>query len=311
MEDTKFEPIYISNINNINDDILNNSIIVGDNLIYKDNLGEIRIKLSNLISNSCLNKRDDILELLIKKNINFNCQPKILMMCCQMGMDDICVRLINYGVPIDWDNYRCILYLAYQGKLELLKLIIDKYDIPDKPSLVIQIIIHSIIYGHLHILKYFCPYEYFSSIPDFTFTFLINSIQFGGHLDVIKYFIEGGVSIAQQKYLAVEVVKKYSRTEILHYFVQLDNHILTLLTFEEKIRYCLIDHDIVNKYIGLDEICCIMKDPIEVNQQYFQCVTKNHFYKKEIWVEWIKKSGNWKCPICQNNVEQIIYTNFE
>lgn len=300
---------FNSDLTFLTEELLNKCYILNDNFIMPiiDD-GSCHIKITNLISFSLLNKRHDIIRHLLKINFNFDNEPKTMMMCAEMDLDDLFVELLDYGVSIKWNNYACVHYLASKGKLDLLKSVINKTD-GDVSELVAQIIVNGVIHNHLNIVKHFLPYQYFDTVPDFVYTYFINGIIYGGHLDIIKYFIEGGVCLAQDNYHAVRIALRYARGDIIRYFVSIDQSVIGMLDDKEKLQYGLMEFPTENKYIGSDQVCCIMKDTIKIFDNYFQCEKGFHVYGENIWKNWVNKSNSWKCPICQANVDQIIYVN--
>lgn len=269
----------------------------------------IMINIKSVIHNALNNNRPDIIKMLADKVTLSNYVSSIMMLCAKMKMFELLAYLIDKQVMIDTNNYECIYYLAHVGQLDLLKLILQKYKFPNIFEVASKISIQAIMNNHLDILKFFCPASGFESAPDQMFVFFINSIRFGGHLDIVKYFVDGGISIKQQNYQAVGMAKKCERCEIIQYFVQLDHEILTLLSVDDKIRFGL-QEEVKHRFIG-NAICGIMQEPINEGDKYVLCEKVLHSYGYETWSEWIRKGAKWVCPLCFSKVNYMIYTNLK
>jgi hypothetical protein len=303
----------LMNLDLIDEDVLNEGHINGFFLIIDVPPILMKVNLKNLISTAIQNRRSDIIRMLLscKKIPNlYSIEPKIMMMCAQMELFVLLKELIKNKIPIHDDNYKCICYLSSLGKIEVLKLIMENYIFRDVTEITVKIIVEAIINNHLDIVEFFCPISSFDSAPDIMFGFLINGIQYGGHVNIIKYFVNGGIPIQQDDYHAVTIAKKFNRGAILRFFVEIDNNVLNLLDMNEKMQYDLVTYQTINKFLSENEaICGIMKDPILYTEKYFKCEKNLHVYKYEIWKEWIKKDNRWKCPLCFSNIEYTIYIN--
>jgi len=270
----------------------------------------ILINIKSIIHNALNNNRPDVIEMLSEKVNLFDYERNIMMLCTKMKMFSLFAHLIIKHIPIDQNNYECVYYLAYLGNLNLLKLVIQEYKFPNIFEIASKISIQAIIHNHLDVLKFFCPESGFDSAPDQMFVFFVNSIKFGGHLDIIKYYINGGISIKQQNYKALEIAKHYERCTIIQYFAEIDKDILTVLSIDNKMKYGLQEED-MSRYLGDDAVCGIMQEPIKEGDRYVLCEKVLHSYKYETWKEWIQKCAQWKCPLCFSKVNYMIYTNLK
>jgi len=271
---------------------------------------KITIDLSKTIKTAMQQKKESIIRLLMKKNIDlYYHEPFIMTMAVVTEQDDLLRELIKRKVPIDTEEYRCVYQLAELGKLDLLKLIMKNYKFPSIEEIVYKICIQAVIKNQISILEYFFTEEAFDGAPDQMFTFLINSVRFGGHMDIVKFFIKNGVSIRLYNYQVVHEAIKCNRVEIIQYFCQIDDNVITLLTETQKIKYNLVKTIMMDQYIGIYNLCNLYYDDILENDTYFECNNKFHYYKEAAWKEWQKRKNNWTCPNCHSGVKRILYIN--
>jgi hypothetical protein len=269
----------------------------------------IMINIKTVIHNALNNNRPDVIKMLTEKVNLIDYERSIMILCAKMKMFELLAYLIDKHVEIDVDNYECVYYLAYLGKLDLLKLILQEYKFPNIFEIASKISIQAIIHNHLDVLKFFCPVSGFDSAPDQMFVFFANSVRFGGHLDIVKYFIDGGLSIKQQNYQVVEIAKQCERCEILQYFAHIDKEILQLLSIDDKMKYGL-QEEIISRHIS-NAVCGIMQEPINEGDKYVLCEKVLHSYGYDTWKKWILKGAQWRCPLCFSKVNYTIYTNLK
>ncbi|XWV25936.1 ankyrin repeat protein [Tupanvirus soda lake] len=270
----------------------------------------ITINLAQAIRNAMLHKKPKIIKLMMELDIDlFKIEPRIMIMCVETEQDELLSELISKKVPIYTQEFRCLYQLAAQGKLDLVKEIMKNYKFPSIPEIVSKICIQAIQNNHVAILKYFMPRDSFRGAPDQMFCFFVNSIQYGGHLDIVKFFIENGINIRQDNYKAVRVALNFDRAQIIKYFYEIDTTIESILNEEQKQKYYLDKIIMVKQYIGVGKSCNINYDDISMDDHYYQCESKTHHYKQEAWSQWCKLRSNWICPCCFAPVKRILYVN--
>lgn len=270
----------------------------------------IMINIKSVVHNALRNNRPDIIMMLSEKVNLIDYERSIMMLCAKMNMFDLVTHLIHKQTPIDTNQYEFIFYLAYLGNLDLLKRVLQNYKFPNLFVIAAKVSAQAIIRGHLDILKFFCPRSGFDSAPDQMFTFFINSISHGGHLDIVKYFVEGGLSIKQKNYQPLRVARQHNRNAIVQYFAQIEPDVLNLLSIDEKMK-CGLHEEVVAKFAGNDAICGIMQDPINDGDRYFLCGNQRHTYGYQIWRDWTQKNGQWACPLCFSPVNYTVYVNLK
>jgi hypothetical protein len=272
----------------------------------------ITIDLSNAIKNAVLNKKPNLIRLLMEKNVNiFEIEQNVMIMAVETDQDELVMEMISKKIPVFPQQYRCVMQLAANGKLDLVKAILKTYRFPNIPEIIMKICIQAINNNHVHFLEYFFTKDAFVGAPDQMFVCFINSIGYGGHLDIIKFFINNGINIKQQNYLAVHNALKYDRKKIIEYFYEQNPEIIDLLTEDQRNKFDLVKLTVVDQYIGTQIPCYISYEDIINGDTYFQCENKIHFYKEETWNEWRKRKDSWSCPHCQSPVKKILYTNKE
>jgi hypothetical protein len=257
-----------------------------------------------------LRKKPNIIRLMIGNGINvFELEPRIMIMCVETEEYDLMSELIALKVPVHTQDFRCIYQLTEADKLDLLKNIINTYVFPDVTSIIGKICTIAVMNGHVNILEYFCPKEGFDGAPDIIYTYFINGIKYGGHLPVIKYFIENGICIAQENYQAVRIAVECQRGNIIKYFCEKDENVINILTSEEKEKFGLIKLPVENKYLGTNVNCNIYYNNINDSDKYYECEKNLHHYSENTWNQWIKNKTNWLCPHCFCQVKRIVYVN--
>lgn len=239
------QKFMIGDTDTIDEDMLLAGTIDGHILTIDLFILTLNINLSLLIRNSILNKKFHNIELLLKHNIDIiSLEPNIMIMCVETlskeneinsesdDLEMLINKLIESHAPIDIENFRCVFQLAAIGKLDLLKKIISSYSFENVAVIVGRICAQAIIHGHRNILEYFYPQSEFNGAPDIIFTYFIMGIQYGAHLPIIKFFVEGGMSLRQEDYRAVRVAMQYERIEIIKYFYEIDKSIVDFLQRE-------------------------------------------------------------------------------
>ncbi len=311
------ELFIYDNIDNINEDMLDVGEIQGK--ILKIDISPImaEIDLSRLIRNSFLERKINFIHMLMSHNIDlFNIEPRIMIMCAETNQDELMSELIDKKIPVYTDQYRCVYKLAADGKLTLIKKIMKNYCFTNVLEIISKISIQAIQNNHVPILKYLLKAEMFYGLPDHMFCMFINSVQYGGHLDVIKFFVDSGISIRQDNYLAVHTAIKFDKTDIIKYFYDKDITVDTILTNEQKEKYGLEKIIMMKQYIGTEQICSMSYDDINEADTYFQCNNNSHYYKSENWIQWRKNISSIRnagitnlCPLCLAPIKKIMYIN--
>ena len=308
----------IDNPDLIDVDMLNIGSVWGNVLDIDIPPISIRINLANAIANAILHKKYNFIHLLLDKSINiYQLQPKIMIMfadtlCDDASSKEIFSKLISKKIPLHMENYRCVYQLASDGKLDFIKEILENYTFNTTiMEIVAKICVQACINNHVHIIEYFFTPDAFTGAPDQVFTFFINSIQYGGHKSISKFFIDNGVNIKQDNYYAVKVALEYNRCELLQYFYTIDPEIINLLSDNQQKQFGLVPLKKINEYIGLAAYCGIYYDDIAENDEYYQCCNKKHYYKEKAWNEWVCKNPSWKCPLCMCDIDRVIYVNKE
>lgn len=270
----------------------------------------IEMDLSKIIKTAIQNRQPSIIYKMMNKNIDiFQIEPRIMCMAEQMDLDDLLIEMVNCGISISTEDYRCVYQLAEKGKLEILKKIMAKYTFPDITEIVCKICMKSATNNQPPILQHFLAPDAFAGAPDQMLEFLLNSIQYGGHLEVVKFFVDNGVNIRRNNYEPVKQAIKYNRHQLVQYFCQIDESVISLLTDEQKDKCGLVKIIMMDQDIGLDKMCNICDDEILENNTYFQCTAKLHYYKQDAWKEFQKYKTDWVCPLCHTDVKRILYVN--
>lgn len=191
--------------------------------------------LAQLIQNAILHDKPHIIELLLKNNIDIqSIVPRVMLQLAIKNQHDQLLKLIEKSVPIHTNNFECVYYLAENGKLELLKIIAEKYHLERLMEVVCKICIAAIKNGHLNIIEYFCPCNAFTGAPDIMFVFLVNSIKYGGHQHIIKYFIDGGIHLRQKNDQILTTAIEFNRYHIVRLLIDIDPSIVDLLTEKQR-----------------------------------------------------------------------------
>lgn len=229
----------------IDADALACGIIVGTNLNITVPLFSLSIDLKSVIHNSLREKILSFIHLLLDKKIDiFAIEPTIMtIVVANLSTDadtELFVRMINNKIPIHTDNYKCIFLLAHKGNLDLIKLILETYTIPNIIDVVGFICCQAIIQNHLPILEHFFTPDAFIGAPDQLFIYFINSIKHGSNLSIIKFFVNNGINIKQQNYAVVREAIIKNRIDIVQYFYTVDPEIINLLDNTQKNLFGLL-----------------------------------------------------------------------
>lgn len=284
--------------------------VIDKKLIVDLEVFTITINLPGLISEAMKYGNINIIHELIEHNIDiYHMQPLIMPMCTQTDQYDLLSKLLDMKVPLDAMNYRTIYHLANKGKLDLLKKITENYQFDNLNEVVGKICVEAVRQGHLDILQYYLPAKIYESAPDVMQIYFYNSIIHGGHLPIVKYFVEIGCDIRMDNWQAVKVAIAHNRGEIIQYLSTVQPSICDILPTDIKQRFGLIIPSIKTKLIG-KSTCSIYYQDINQNDYYYMCTFNHpHYFCKEAWESWVTKRSDWKCPVCQNNVETILYKN--
>lgn len=286
--------------------------IIDDCLIVDLVVLTIKINLSGLIS-ECLqhNNVQPLLDMLDHGFDLYKFQPLVMVMCVQTEQFDLLDRLIDLATPIDAMNYRSIYHLASKGKLSLLQKIMSKYQFVNPTEIAGKICVEAIRENHVDILRYFCPAKLYESAPDIMQMYMYNSIQYGGHLDIVKHFIDMGCPIQLDSWRAVKVAIQNNRGSILKLFSEICPEVLSIIPVDVQKRFGLIVCQTKNKRIE-NKNCSIYYSDINLGDLYYQCnFSSAHFFCKEAWESWLKKRSDWLCPVCRNTVDTILYKNVD
>ncbi|AVL94976.1 ankyrin repeat protein [Moumouvirus australiensis] len=191
---------------------------------------DITVNLKTAIKKSFMNGKTNLIKILLQQDINLNnIEPNIMIMALQTNNYELLSNFISREFDISIQDYRCIYQLASNGNLEIIKKILDKYHFENITEIVCKICIQAIINNHLNIIKYFFINEAFSGAPDQMYTFFIKGIEFNTNIEIIKFFVENGVSFKQYNYKAVKIACMYKRREILKYFNELDSAVSNIV----------------------------------------------------------------------------------
>ncbi|AGF85141.1 repeat protein [Moumouvirus goulette] len=191
---------------------------------------DILINLKTAIKKSFMKNKIKLIELLLQQDVNLSIiEPNIMIMALQTNNYDLLSKFIDREFDISVQDYRCIYQLATNNKLEIIKKILGKYYFENITEIVCKICVQAIINKHLNIIEYFFTNDAFSGAPDQMYTFFIKGIEFNTSIDIIKFFVDNGVSFKQYNYKAVKIACTYKRREILKYFNQQDNNISNII----------------------------------------------------------------------------------
>jgi hypothetical protein len=310
--------------NNFNgESIIDNSDVIDDDMFdigeIHDNIliidippMTIKINLLDAIQSAIIKKAPSLIHLLLKRNINLaDIEPNIMTMCVETDQYDLLLNLVEKKINIDTENYKCVYYLAAEGELDILKIIIETYEISDITELVSKICIQAILNDHCHILQYFLTPEAFETAPDIMFTFFLKSIEHGTCIEIIDFFIKNGINIKQQNYSSLHKAINFNKQYIIEYFYKIDNTIINLLSDDQKIIFNIGNMELVPRYIGTEAFCYISYDDIYIDCTFYCCSNK-HCFKESVWRNWIKnKFDNLKnvCPKCLAPIDKNLYIN--
>ncbi|AGC02117.1 ankyrin repeat protein [Acanthamoeba polyphaga moumouvirus] len=191
---------------------------------------DIIVNLKTAIKKAFMKNKINLIKLLLQHDVNLNViEPNIMIMALQTNNYELLLNFIDREFDITVQDYRCIYQLAENGKLEIIKKILDKYYFENITEIVCKICVQAIINKHLDIIKYFFTNEAFSGAPDQMYTFFIKGIEFNTSVEIIKFFVENGISLKQYNYKAVKIACMYKRRELLKYFNQLDNTVSSII----------------------------------------------------------------------------------
>lgn len=268
----------------------------------------VKIDLKAAIQNAILHKKPNLIHYLMSYHVDPGLiEPKIFSMCIESKQDQLLDTLISNKVSIT--DYHCFYLLAAHGKLSVIQKILSNYKFSQTTlvEIVGKICIQAILNNHVHILKYFFNKEAFVTAPDQMAVYFINSIKYGNHLDVVKFFIESGIDIRQDDYLAVKCADQMGKSELIKYFYQIEPSISNILSEKQLETYGIKETMKIKQYLE-NQTCLICCDDITFGQEYYQC--KNaHYFDRKCWIEWAKNDSSWKCPQCLADMDINSYLN--
>jgi hypothetical protein len=300
------------------DDILTIGVRSGKLISVNVHSFKFTIDLSHLIGISCRLHQNNVITSMITHNYRVtDIRPEVIIMYIETYQYDVVDALIDNHEDITFQNYRAVFQLAAVGQLHLLKKIMSTYTFIDVADVSSKICVHAAINNHVPILQYFCPYEGFSGAPDIINCYMINSIINGGHLDVIKYFVNGGVSIKQQSYEAVRVAARTHRTDIMKYFYHMDPDIVNILSKDELDEFGFNKVDTNTNNLPLygnmklpdGSKYFVTKKIVGECDTYYRCSTGDHIFTEGVWNLWFKAKGIWICPQCKVVMPPVVYKN--
>jgi hypothetical protein len=292
----------------LDQDMLTVGKIDGSILTIEINTVKIGIDLSMGIKHSLKNKDERFVTLLLDNNIDlYKLEKNTLIMCLNLDNTNLMGRLINLKFPIDIEDHRVLFQSVSKGYLEIVKLMILTYELKDNYEIAAKICVNAIIHNKLNILSDFFPKSVFRSVPDFRTLFIQKCILYAD-LDMLKYLLDDDYDIAQSNYRCVHIAIEHSKHVFIKYFMKLDNHVLSLLSHEDQIKYGPKPTAQQND-IGQNKSCNIYYNDIMYGDEYYMCKNGDHYFMKDAWEKWILKKKNRKCPHCPNNVKKDLFIN--
>lgn len=233
LQNAQFNYTFEKIIENI-DYYLSCGTILDNKLVIKNQDAHININLPLLIKNLIISNNKPIIDLIIeKKNINM-IMPDIMLVCVKYNTN-LFLELMEKQINISQDDYACMQYLAYNGNLEIIKYIMNKYEFNNAATIVSKMCAQAIKNNQINILNYFFTKEVFIGAPDQIFTYITLAIARECSIDVVIFFIEGGVNIKQNNYLLLDIAASHKRLHILKYF-----------SLNEKVHNILVDRGYIN-----------------------------------------------------------------
>ncbi|ANB50771.1 putative ankyrin repeat protein [Powai lake megavirus] len=191
---------------------------------------DITIDIKAAIYKSLKFNKIGLIELLLNNNIKLDkIEPNIMIMTVQTGIYNLLDKFIDLEYNITISDHRVIYQLSSQGKLDILIKILDKYHYQDSTEIICKICIQAILNNHINILEYFLTEQAFRGAPDQMYSFFYNSINCGSKLQVIKFFINNGISIKQNNYMAVVKACQCKHQDALSYFCELDKSVIEII----------------------------------------------------------------------------------
>lgn len=299
-----------SNIDLIGEEFFDAGIVIGSYLKIDIMPISFAIDLSCIIKDAILDNNIYLIDAMIKREYNiFKIQPYIMIQCVEKDQDELLSKLIKRNGPIHIQNYRCIYQLASKGKIELIKEILNNYNIDIIDEIVGKIIVQAILNNHCSILEYFLTQDVFMGAPDQMFEYFAKSVEYNADIDIIRFFLRNGLDIRQQNYRVVKTAISKGNLSIIKYLCEFDNNVENFLTDEQKEKFGILQYDEINQYIGNNNICDISFESINSGDKYFQCCDKRHYFKENIWKNWLTRKCEWICPYCFCSIDKKLYIN--
>ncbi|BCS83350.1 putative ankyrin repeat protein [Cotonvirus japonicus] len=220
------------NIYKINSAILSDNVNIIDNDMF--DIGNIEntiltldippvsigIDLSRAINLSIKSHQNKLLDIIFERKLNpLMLCPDIMSLLATHQNYYYINKIIESNIPLyDFDF---IYILTADGYLDIILRIITTFNLQNSTEIICKICVQAVIHNRLNILQYFLTDEIFINSPEQMFTFFIQSIRHGGHLDIVKFFVEHGINPKQNNNNAIHTALHFKRKSIIKYFVNL------------------------------------------------------------------------------------------
>ncbi|AGF85676.1 repeat protein [Moumouvirus goulette] len=276
-------------------------------------LQQIKFKFSKIelskwydLSNAETFKHIETLGLKPKNNLK-----KILEWAIENNFIDIVNYCVTNGIDINGYNGLAIKLASQLGKLEIVKLLIEKgatINIVNDPA------VYAAVYNHIEVLNYLVKYG--GNVSAMNNCAIIKSSEYGyfeivkillkhgadvqarnnepliracsnGHLNVVKYLLKYGADIKTDNYDAINRAIIYGHLPIIKYVLDINNDIYVLLY---SIKYSIISNELeILKYliIRYREHSALIKDILICTSIYgsiktIKCILENANIPKNI-----------------------------
>ncbi len=268
---------------------------------------KINIDLSKIIACSIRDGKLDDIYLLMSYGLDvLKIQPYIMYMCSEKNRIALLKKLIDLNQNKDFyfgDDKNLIESLVKNNSNDILDYILEKTD--NSMKVFQKIIYMTLKNNNLDILKYYLCQSAFNGAPDIMDEFFYGAIRLGSNIDIIKFFLEHGISLKQNDYKSAKLAIEFNRDYIIDYFCHIDEHVYYLKHNPHD------KNDINTKYklISGKKNCNLYYEDININDGYYICSNNTHYYKQDSWNEFIKSKKRWICPHCLSSVDKILYIN--
>lgn len=266
---------------------------------------KISIDLKQAIGIAMRDDKHQLLSIMMDHQLDISkYEPQIMIMCVQKIQWNLMNKFIDKKFDISVNNYQCVYQLAAFGQLNLLIDILNNYQFKSIEEIIGKICVQAIVHNHVNIIDYFFTKEAFDGAPDKMRTYFLHSITYGGHLDIIKFFVRRGISIKQNNYEAFMQSINHKKYHLVKYFCTIEPSCIDLLEPSTS-------NTSINQYIGLLRSCNISYDDILINDKYYQCRNKLHYYKEHAWKmnHQLDTVNVQQCPICFSLMDNCLYVN--